>query len=102
MGQHFGFALWLISASVLGEDIIQKPDTPSFTVSKDVPIESVVGRFHMLVDLGDLPAGSTGMVELKLINKHQHRFSIKSVELGCRCSSASLVFDELQPNSSAK
>jgi len=93
--------LILSSAFVFADDETPGKNQISFNVSKDVPIESILGRYHMVVDLGELPAGATGMIKLNLINNHQQHFSIERLELGCRCSSASLQFDELKPNTKA-
>tara|TARA_R110002049_G_scaffold309101_1_gene516858 strand:- start:1656 stop:2681 length:1026 start_codon:yes stop_codon:yes gene_type:complete len=70
-------------------------------IEKDVPIGMVMGRYHVVVDLGPLPMGVTGIAKLKLINPHQVNFSVNALELGCSCTSAEISADEIGPNSSA-
>jgi hypothetical protein len=93
--------LCVFLAQSISYGVDEEHATPGFSVEKDVPINMLFGQYHMVVDLGALPMGETGIVKLNFINNHQVTFPVDELEIGCKCASAKMSVNEIAPNSSA-
>jgi len=76
--------------------------SPAFVIDKQVPIETLFGKYHMVVELGALKPGVTGKINVELVNHNDVRFQVKDMEIGCRCTSARFLGDDIAPFSSSK
>ncbi len=71
-----------------------------FNLKKSVVVQTIfTGQYHVVVDLGELPAGKKGEVLLTLTNPNNVRFPVDKIDVGCNCGSARFVGDALEPNS---
>lgn len=102
------FGELVVADDVAIPDVGGKPDSseekvgPAFVIKKQVNVESLLGSYRMVIDLGKLKPGVTGRVDLELVNNNDVSFPVKELEIGCRCASAHFVGDEITRHSSAK
>jgi hypothetical protein len=71
-----------------------------FIAEKEVRIGTVFGQYHMVVDLGALPLGVTGLAKLRIVNPYAFDFPVDELELGCSCTSAEISADRIEAKSS--
>lgn len=84
------FAFSLAAAEGDSKNREQEKASPAFKIDKSVPIEMLFGSYHNVIDLGVLPCGVSGLVNIRLTNPHNATFDIKQIELGCKCTSAKI------------
>lgn len=101
----FSFSISIVeSADPVGptkEKVPGESSEPSFRVQKSLPIKMMFNqRYHLVADLGTLPAGLSGVVEIELVNPTDTRFSVRDAKGSCSCAEGVLGSDEIKPFSS--
>ncbi|QEG00023.1 hypothetical protein Mal15_40910 [Stieleria maiorica] len=78
-------------------------ENSSFEITREVAIQQFNGGlYHMLVDLGELPAGADGKIHLDLVNNFDFDFPVNDLTASCGCTSVSYKKDSVAADSTSR